>query len=69
MMRSYDLKGLNAIRRALRRAASSRYGRRGRIRCFPNGFAPAGFDVNEVAVRATTKRSGARHLIWFATKP
>ena len=28
----------------------------------------AGFEVNEVAVRATTKRSGARHLIWFATK-
>jgi hypothetical protein len=28
----------------------------------------AGFDVNEVAVRATAKRSGARHVIWFATK-
>ena len=24
--------------------------------------------INEVAVRATTKRSGARHVIWFATK-
>jgi hypothetical protein len=24
--------------------------------------------VNEVSVRATAKRSGARHVIWFATK-
>src|SRR3990170_1757990 len=29
----------------------------------------AGFEVNEVGVRATTKRSGAHHIIWFATKP
>jgi hypothetical protein len=25
--------------------------------------------VNEVNVRATTRRSGARHVIWFAAKP
>jgi hypothetical protein len=25
--------------------------------------------VNEVGLRATTKRSGAHHVIWFATKP
>jgi hypothetical protein len=29
----------------------------------------ADFEVNEVHLRATTKRSGARHVIWFATKP
>jgi spermidine synthase len=27
------------------------------------------FDVNEVAVRAIGKGVGARHIIWFATKP
>jgi spermidine synthase len=35
---------------------------------FSKRLRDAGFEVNEVAVRATTKRSGARHLIWFATK-
>jgi hypothetical protein len=28
----------------------------------------AGFEVNEVNVRATARRKGVRHLIWFATK-
>lgn len=28
----------------------------------------AGFAVDEVAVRASTKKRGARHTIWFATK-
>jgi hypothetical protein len=36
---------------------------------FSKRLRDAGFDVNEVAVRATTKRSGARHIIWFATRP
>jgi hypothetical protein len=36
---------------------------------FSRRLADAGFDVNEVAVRATTKRKGARHVIWFATRP
>jgi hypothetical protein len=35
---------------------------------FTKRLGAAGFKVNEVAVRATTKRSGARHLIWFATR-
>jgi len=35
------------------------------MRHFPKRLRDAGFDVNEVAVRATTKRSGApaRHLV------
>jgi hypothetical protein len=28
----------------------------------------AGFDVNEVAVRATGRGGGARHVIWIAKK-
>jgi hypothetical protein len=35
---------------------------------FTKRLRDAGFDVNEVNLRATTKRSGARHVIWFATK-
>jgi hypothetical protein len=35
---------------------------------FSKRLRDAGFDVNEIAVRATVKRSGARHVIWFATK-
>jgi hypothetical protein len=29
----------------------------------------AGFDVDEVAVRARSNGKGARHVIWFAKKP
>jgi hypothetical protein len=36
---------------------------------FSRRLRDAGFDVSEVAVRATGKRSGAHHVIWFATKP
>jgi hypothetical protein len=32
-------------------------------------LAAADFEANEVRLRATTKRSGAHHVIWFATKP
>jgi hypothetical protein len=28
----------------------------------------AGFDVNEVNIRATGRGGGARHVIWIATK-
>jgi hypothetical protein len=36
---------------------------------FSRRLRDAGFDVSEVGVRATGKRSGAHHVIWFATKP
>jgi len=65
----YDLKGLNAIRRALRPGGVLAVWSSGPNPLFSKRLRAAGFDVNEVAVRATTKRSGARHLIWFATKP
>jgi spermidine synthase len=65
----YDLKGLNAIRRALRPGGVFAVWSSGPNPLFSKRLRAAGFDVNEVAVRATTKRSGARHVIWFATKP
>jgi spermidine synthase len=65
----YDLKGLKAIRRALRPGGVLAVWSSGPNPQFSKRLRAAGFDVNEVAVRATTKRSGARHVIWFATKP
>ena len=65
----YDLKGLKAIRRALRPGGVLAVWSSGPNPLFSKRLRAAGFDVNEVAVRATTKRSGSRHLIWFATKP
>jgi spermidine synthase len=65
----YDVKGLNAIRRALRPGGVLAVWSSGPNPLFSKRLGAAGFDVNEVAVRATTKRSGARHVIWFATKP
>ena len=65
----YDAKGLQAIRRALRPRGVLAVWSSGPNASFSKRLSDAGFDVNEVAIRATTKRSGARHVIWFATKP
>ncbi len=65
----YDLKGLKAIRRALRPGGVLAVWSSGPNPLFSKRLGAAGFEVNEVAVRATTKRRGARHVIWFATKP
>jgi spermidine synthase len=65
----YDSQGLNAIRRALRPGGVLAVWSSGPDPHFTKRLRDTGFDVNEVAVRATTKRSGARHVIWFATKP
>jgi spermidine synthase len=65
----YDLKGLKAIRRALRPGGVLAVWSSGPNPAFSKRLRDAGFDVNEVAVRATTKRRGVRHVIWFATKP
>ena len=64
----YDTKGLQAIHRALRPAGVLAVWSSGPNPKFTKRLRDAGFAVNEVAVRATTKRSGARHVIWFATK-
>jgi spermidine synthase len=65
----YDAKGLQAIRRALRPGGVLAVWSSGPHPLFSKRLRDAGFDVNEVGVRATTKRSGAHHIIWFATKP
>jgi len=64
----YNLKGLKAIRRALRPGGVLAVWSSGPDPLFSKRLRDAGFDVNEVVVRATAKRSGARHVIWFATK-
>ena len=65
----YHIKGLKAIRRSLRPGGLAAIWSSGPNAQFSKRLRDAGFDVNEVAVRATTKRSGARHVIWFATRP
>jgi spermidine synthase len=65
----YDTKGLQAIGRALRPGGVLAVWSSGPSLAFSKRIRGAGFEVNEVGVRATTKRSGAHHVIWFATKP
>jgi spermidine synthase len=65
----YDRKGLKAIHRALRPGGVLAVWSSGPNASFSKRLRDAGFDVNEVAIRATAKRSGARHVIWFATRP
>jgi spermidine synthase len=64
----YDAKGLKAIHRALKPGGVLAVWSSGPHPAFSRRLRDAGFEVNEVAVRATTRRSGARHLIWFATR-
>jgi spermidine synthase len=64
----YDLKGLKAIGKALRPGGVFAVWSSGPNPAFTRRLRDAGFDVNEVALRATTKRRGARHVIWYATK-
>ena len=65
----YDLKGLQSIRRSLRPGGILAVWSSGPNTAFSKRLGAADFEVNEVGLRATTKRSGAHHVIWFATKP
>jgi spermidine synthase len=64
----YDLKGLKSVRRALRPGGILAVWSSGPNPAFSRRLGDAGFDANEISVRGTAKRSGARHVIWFATK-
>jgi spermidine synthase len=64
----YDRNGLQAIRAALRPGGILAVWSSGPNIAFTKRLRAADFDVNEVGVRATTKRSGAHHVIWFAAK-
>jgi len=64
----YDLKGLKAIHRALRPGGVLAVWSSGPNPAFSKRLGDAGFEVNEINVRATANRKGARHVIWFATR-
>jgi spermidine synthase len=64
----YDSSGLQAARRALRPNGVLAVWSSGPHPEFSRRLRDVGFAVDEVTVRATARGSGARHLIWFATK-
>jgi spermidine synthase len=64
----YDPKGLTSIHRALRPGGVLAVWSSGPNAAFSKRLRAAGFAVDEVGVRATTRRSGAHHVIWFATR-
>src|SRR6202051_2634278 len=60
----YDLTGLKSIPTALRPGGVLAVWSSGPHPLFSKRLRDAGFEVNEVGVRATTKRSGAHHVLW-----
>jgi len=64
----YDASGLQAAHRALRPGGVLAVWSSGPHPAFSKRLRGAGFDVSEVALRATAKGSGAHHVIWLATK-
>ena len=64
----YSSAGLNAAYTALRPGGVLAVWSSGPNAAFSKRLRTAGFDVNEVQVRATGRGGGARHVIWIATK-
>jgi spermidine synthase len=64
----YSLAGLNAAYAALRPAGVLAVWSSGPNAAFSKRLRSAGFDFNEVQVRATGRGGGARHVIWIATR-
>ncbi len=64
----YNPAGLNAAHAALRPGGVLAVWSSGPNPPFTKRLRGAGFDVNEVAIRATGRGGGARHVIWIATK-
>ncbi|WP_309607085.1 spermidine synthase [Phenylobacterium sp.] len=65
--RLYSLAGLAAARRALRPGGVLAVWSAGRDDSFTRRLRSAGYAAEDVAVRATGGRRGARHIIWLAT--
>ena len=63
----YSSAGLGAAHTALRPGGVLAVWSSGPNGAFSKRLRSAGFDVNEVAVRATGRGGGARHVIWIAT--
>jgi spermidine synthase len=64
----YDSGGLSAAHAALRPGGVLAVWSSGPNAAFAKRLRSAGFDVNEVNVRATGRGGGARHVIWIAMK-
>jgi spermidine synthase len=64
----YAMAGLTAAQKALRPGGVMAVWSSGPDRSFTQRLQKAGFGVEEVKVRANGKRSGARHVIWIATR-
>ena len=67
--RLYDLEGLSAARSMLRSGGVLAVWSSGPNLNFAQRLRRAGFDVEEVRVRSTGMRGGARHVIWISTRP
>ena len=67
--RLYHGKGLDAARAALRPGGMLAVWSAAPDTGFTQRLRNAGFDVDEVIVRAHGARSGARHVVWLATRP
>jgi spermidine synthase len=64
----YDLAGLSAARAALHPGGVLAVWSCGPDASFTGRLHKAGFDADEVRVRANGARGGARHVIWIATR-
>ena len=64
----YSLTGLKAARTALRPGGVLAVWSSGPNPAFTKRLRSAGFDANEINIRATGKGTGVRHVIWMATK-
>lgn len=67
--RLYSSNGLAAAKAALRPGGVLAIWSAAPDRAFTRRLNDAGFEVEEVAVRARSNQRGARHVIWFATRP
>lgn len=63
----YDVSGLRTAHTALRRGGVLAVWSSGPNATFSRSLRQAGFAVNEIAIRATGRGGGARHVIWIAT--
>ena len=66
--RLYDLAGLSAARAALRPGGVLAVWSAGPDANFARRLRTAGFEVEEVPVRAHGARGGARHIVWIAAR-
>ena len=65
----YDLGGLRSAFDALSPGGVLAVWSSGPDEAFTARLRKTGFQAEEIAIRATGKRGGARHVIWIATKP